>query len=471
MHGSDHRHASDGGVSPRRVVHGLFFFPRGGSAQVTRALCTALPALGWRSTLACGSRGSPGGLGHARTFFGEAVASTVEYGLPPGLVQPSYEPHPHEPDPVFCELDEASFERLVDAWISALRRADAGGAEVLHLHHLTPINEAAARAFPGVPAICHLHGTELGMVRAAVETPERWPYAEAWMGRMARWARGCDRLVLPGTDTEDAASILGVPVERVVSIPNGIDTRVFERRPLAGANRLAHWRAWLVEQPQGWDESGRPGSVAYDVDDLAPFVDGGAVLVFVGRFTEVKRLPLLLQAYARARRSFERRSPLVLIGGYPGEYEGAHPLQVVREAAIPDVFLAGWHALEEIADALNAADVLVLPSAQEAFGLPLAEAMSCGLPVIATDSPGARTIVEDGQNGWLVPADDEEALSRTLVEAVNDPAERRRRGERAYAEGRGRYAWPRIAERFVALYEEVARPASQGGEVEAASRR
>ena len=50
------------------------------------------------------------------------------------------------------------------------------------------------------------------------------------------------------------------------------------------------------------------------------------MLLYVGRFTEVKRVPLLIEAYARARERFARRAPLVLLGGFPGEWEGEHPL-------------------------------------------------------------------------------------------------------------------------------------------------
>ena len=72
--------------------------------------------------------------------------------------------------------------------------------------------------------------------------------------------------------------------------------------------------------------------------------------------------------------------------------------------------------------------------------------MACGLPVDRRSTPtGPAEIVDDGETGWLVPPDDEEALADALVEAVNDGGERRRRGERAYEEARARYAWPALA--------------------------
>ena len=154
------------------------------------------------------------------------------------------------------------------------------------------------------------------------------------------------------------------------------------------------------------------------------------MLLYVGRYTAVKRIPLLIRAHARARARFARRAPLVLLGGFPGEWEGEHPLDAIaRETGDPDVFLAGWRGHEDLPDGLNAADLLVLPSVREQFGAVLVEAMACGLPVIAVDAHGPAEIVDAGETGWLVPPDDEEAMVEALVEAVNGDAERRRRGD------------------------------------------
>jgi glycosyltransferase involved in cell wall biosynthesis len=81
--------------------------------------------------------------------------------------------------------------------------------------------------------------------------------------------------------------------------------------------------------------------------------------------------------------------------------------------------------------------------------------MACGLPCVAVDAHGPATIVDDGSTGWLVPPDDEDAMVEALVEVVNDPAERRRRGEAAYRVARERYSWPALVEKLAAVYEEV----------------
>jgi glycosyltransferase involved in cell wall biosynthesis len=447
-----------------RVVSALFFFPRGGSAQVARALARALPAAGWQMTLAAGSLGRWGEPTHAASFFAGIDVHPLDYSpalafseplAAPVPFPPSYEDRPDAPDRVFAAVDDAAHERLVAAWFEVLARAGADSADVLHLHHLTPANEAAGRGFPSVPALGQLHGTELALLRM-IEAggPPGWHYAQDWRRRLRAWARRCAVLVVPPGAEADASLLLGLERSKLYGIPSGVELESFSRRPLEGEERLAFWRRWLVEQPRGWDESGRPGSIAYADEELAPFRAGGPVFLYVGRYTAVKRLPLLISAHARAVERLGRPAPLVLVGGHPGEWEGEHPLAAARRTGNHQVFLAGWHPHEELPQALNAADALVLPSVAEAFGLVLVEAMACGLPVIACRAHGPAAIVADGRTGWLVPPDDEGALADVLVTAASNPEERRVYGSRARTESR-RYAWPEIARRFAALYEEL----------------
>jgi glycosyltransferase involved in cell wall biosynthesis len=371
-------------------------------------------------------------------------------------MHPSFEDREDAPDKVFAKVDDETYEHLVEAWEGHLKAAGAADADIIHLNHLTPMNEAAERAFPDVPRVGHLHGTELLMLRDIEQDPDRWPYGPAWAERMKRWARTCERLLVLSTDAvKRVPDLLGVDPEKVVWAPNGFDPDLFDRRPIEGEERRALWRRWLVDEPRGWDpETRKPGSVAYTEADLAPFGEG-PVLIYVGRYTEVKRIPLLIRAYARARERFEQRAPLVLIGGYPGEWEGEHPLDVMRETGAQDVFLAGWRSHDELGKALNASDVVVLPSVHEQFGQVIVEGMACGLPAIAVDAHGPATIIDDPGDGWLVPPDDEDAMVEALVQAVNDPQERRRRGDAAYDVARGRYSWPALAKDVAAVYDQI----------------
>ena len=71
------------------------------------------------------------------------------------------------------------------------------------------------------------------------------------------------------------------------------------------------------------------------------------------------------------------------------EWEEEHPLEVIRETGVNDVFLAGWRGHKDLPHGLNAADVVVLPSVHEQFGQVLVEGMACGLPVIAVNAHGS----------------------------------------------------------------------------------
>ena len=89
---------------------------------------------------------------------------------------------------------------------------------------------------------------------------------------------------------------------------------------------------------------------------------------------------------------------MVLLGGYPGEWEGEHPAAVIRGTGVEDVFLAGWRGHEDLPDGLNAADLTVLASVHEQFGQVIVEGMACGLPAIAVDAHGPATIVDAGED-------------------------------------------------------------------------
>ena len=450
---------------------GLAFFPRGGSAHVARNLAAGLGGAGWDVTIVSGSLARPGEPGDAREFYAgldvRPVDMTRALEAPDPMradppMHPSYEDRPGAPDRVLASLDDGEYERQVAAWARALRSVDAASADVLHLHHLTPIHEAAGRVAPGVPIVGHLHGTELLMLEAIEADPGRWTHAAAWVARMRAWARACERvIVLTETQVTRVEQLLGLDADRCVLVPNGFDPEAF--RP-GRSDHVGHWRRHLVDEPHGWAPGEGAGSVAYTEADLDAFADAdGAtpVLLYVGRFTEVKRLPLLIEAYARAQPGMARRAPLVIVGGFPGEWEGEHPLDAIRRVGARDVFLAGWHGHDELPAFLAASDVVVLPSVREQFGQVLVEGMACGLPSIAVDAFGPAGIVTHGETGWLVEPDDVVSLANALVHAVNCPAERERRGERAAAEAAARYAWPALAAEVATVYD-AARGAETG---------
>jgi glycosyltransferase involved in cell wall biosynthesis len=446
-----------------RVVMGLMFYPRGGSAQVTRSLARLLPDHGWDVTLVSSSVTGLGHLGDAQQFFAgldiRSLDCTAALTAPDPLLadpplHPSYEDRPGAPDRVFAAVDEATYAHQVRAWARALEAADAASADLLHLHHLTPLNAAAALVAPNVPIVGHLHGTELLMLAAISHgAPEGWTHAAAWADGMRHWASACSLIIVPSpTLIPSAQGLLGVSADRFVYLPNGVDAERFGRREV---DRQAIWRRLLVDDPRGWAPGEPPGSVRYTHEDLGPFASA-PILLYVGRFTALKCLGRLIAAYARARSAFMVPAPLVLVGGFPGEWEDEHPLETIARTGARGVFLAGWHGHDELPGIFAAADVIVLPSAHEPFGQVLVEGMACGLPAIAVNAGGPSDIIEDGCTGWLVPSDDEAALAAALVHAVNDHAERCRRGDAAYSAMRARFGWPARVAQLATIYERIA---------------
>src|SRR5689334_14790385 len=137
----------------KRVLMGLQFFPRGGSAHVARNLARNLPAVGWEPTIVSGSLSIPGRPGDARDFYRgldvRPFDMTAALDSPDPMraewpLHASYEDRPGAADRVFASLDDETFEHQARAWARALEAAGAAECDVLHLHHLTPLNAAAA---------------------------------------------------------------------------------------------------------------------------------------------------------------------------------------------------------------------------------------------------------------------------------------------------------------------------------------
>ncbi len=444
---------------------GVWFYPRGGSAHSARALARQLGSDGVAVTLLSGSRTDLGPAADAGAFYEGLDVRPVDFtpalrsprpqgeGGGPGTapIHGSYEDRPGAEDAVLASLDDEAFERHVEAWTAELETATAEACpDLLYLHHLTPLNEAAARALPGVPIVGHVHGTELLMLEA-IEADAGWPHGEVWAERLRRWAAACARIVVNDPrGRERAARLLELEPERFAVIPNGFEPS-FSPAPV---DRRAVWRRTLVEEPRGWRPGEEAGSVAYSEAELAPLE--GTVCVYVGRFTAVKRLPLLIEAFAAARERGGRPAALVLVGGHPAEWEGEHPAETIARLGAEGVFLAGWHSHAELPQLLRAADLLVHASPREQFGQSLVEAMACGIPVVAVDRGGPASIVDDPETGWLVEPEDAEALAAAISEAIADPDERRRRGRRSRAEASANYSWQHVGRQIEAVLREAA---------------
>lgn len=461
------------------AVMGFYFFPRGGSAQVARYLCRALGGSRWAPTLFTGSIGTPADSSNAHQFFSGIRCESLDYSpawsdwsrgadaMAASVPMPaSYEDKGGVPDRIFFDLDDTAFDRQVTSWTRFFAEHATIRPSMVHLHHLTPMHEAVRALWPGVPVITHLHGTELKMLASVrdgttSDGPGRWE--REWVERMRRWAGDSDRVVVGAAHDEQLVQrLLPVDRARITTIANGVDTEVFSPRSRNPAERLALWKRCLVDDPRGWRPGCAEGSILYHVDDLSAFTDHNGqpapVVLFAGRFMQFKRLQLLIEAHHAMRSTTTCRSVLVVVGGFPGEWEGEHPYDTVRRLGAEDVFFAGWRDHNDLADIHNCSDVFAAPSVDEPFGLVYLEAMAAGLPPIATSTGGPLSFINvdpDRPTGWLVSPDDVGATTRALAEAVSDCTERIDRGRRAARFVRQQYSWATSAEAFARLYCEV----------------
>jgi D-inositol-3-phosphate glycosyltransferase len=117
------------------------------------------------------------------------------------------------------------------------------------------------------------------------------------------------------------------------------------------------------------------------------------------------------------------------------------------------VFL-GKRAQDTLPYYYSAADVLVMPSHYESFGMVALEAMACGTPVIASQVGGLAYLVKDGETGYHVPDQDPEALCEKLLILLNDAQQREAMGLRAAQYARD-YAWANIAGQILEVYKSL----------------
>jgi glycosyltransferase involved in cell wall biosynthesis len=153
----------------------------------------------------------------------------------------------------------------------------------------------------------------------------------------------------------------------------------------------------------------------------------------------------------------------VLAGGPAGWDAADLPRQWLPPECLPfadRIHFTGWLATQEVDEWYRRADIQVIPSRYEPFGMVVLEGMLHGLPIIATSVGGPSAILEDGRTGLLIPPFNPEALAGALLRLLRCPDLRRRLGTEAAAEVRGIWLWTQVAEKMRAVYlEAVARKA------------
>ncbi|MCE9547626.1 MAG: glycosyltransferase family 4 protein [Planctomycetia bacterium] len=247
--------------------------------------------------------------------------------------------------------------------------------------------------------------------------------------RIARQCHGADAIVAPSIAIRDELLAAGYPPQRVHLIPNGVEIPPEPDDP-AAARRLA--RTILAEAN----------------DDLV-LPPGARLAVYAGRLHAAKGLTELVTAWQTVAQR-DRNAWLWLFG--EGPLEDALAEQIRTAGLGGRVRLAG--VFDEVGDVLRAADLFVLPSHEEGLSLSLLEAMASGVPVVATDIPGNRQLVEDGTHGLLVPVQDATSLAAGIDRVLSDPAAATRA-----AAGRERvrkhFSLDKMAREHVALFERL----------------
>lgn len=188
------------------------------------------------------------------------------------------------------------------------------------------------------------------------------------------------------------------------------------------------------------------------------------MLLFVGRIEPLKGIDTLIRAIAHMRRTgVTDQYPhyLAIIGGDPGVDASAMNSEMARlqalcaEMGLQDmVIFLGKRSQSSLPYYYSAADVLIMPSYYESFGMVALEAMACGTPVVASQVGGLAFLIQDGITGFVVPGGDHLALSDRLTQLLSQPDLRRRLGEQAAAYAQ-EYSWENITSRILELYHEV----------------
>ena len=189
------------------------------------------------------------------------------------------------------------------------------------------------------------------------------------------------------------------------------------------------------------------------------------MILFVGRIEPLKGVDTLIKAMSCLDMSLTNREqpvPLAIIGGEPDVDPNDMSEEMTRLQKMCDdlcmgnmVLFLGKRAQDTLPYYYSAAEVLVMPSLYESFGMVALEAMACGTPVIASEVGGLGYLVQDGVTGYTIPDSDPGMLCEKLSKLLGDNDLRSAMGKRA-ADYAKEYAWEKITSAIVKVYEEVA---------------
>ncbi len=319
--------------------------------------------------------------------------------------------------------------------VGALRSlVPAGSFDVVHAH--TPAAATIARLAAGrldVRLLYTMHGSLWGTASPGWQRA-LFTALERRLGRRTH----CVFTVNP-EDAADCVARAGVPERSVRLLP-------------AGGAGVAPEFFVSEEEASGLRRAMRE-RLGLGADD--------PVVVYVGRTAAAKGMGTLARAFACLASHADAARLLVVGGALEGErgvYSKERFLAEVGEQAAERVVWEGFR--ERVPPFIAAADLLVLPSRREGFGMTLAEAAAVGRPVVAAETRGARAVVEPGVTGLLVPVDDAGALADALNQLLCDKARASRMGAAARERAVKHFTRESVLAAYLEVYEAMERSVS-----------
>lgn len=283
------------------------------------------------------------------------------------------------------------------------------------------------RAFPGLPSVVTVHDLHPLRVLAEGTRGVRGFVRDRLLRWVLQWVERADRLIVSTRYTaREVERFLEVPPDRIRVIPYGVDAHFFQRPAEAVvAARRAGWRTALAR-------AAAPPHVLLHVGSCHPRKNVESAITALGMLRGAGLDAVLVQlggTFGPSHREAMRASGMTD--------------HVVQESPVSE---------EALVAAYCAADVLVMPSTFEGYGLPVVEAMAAGLPVVASGAGGLREVVGDA--GLVTGAVDAAPLAEVLADLLVKPEQR----AGLVARGRERAAaltWEQAVERTRAVYAEV----------------
>ncbi len=376
------------------------------------------------SPLATPGAGSAGGMS---VFLRSMAQALARAGVQVDVYAASHGPCPASSDPGPLRLTHVGTEGAPDFADDLLAAVKEAGTDytLVHSHYWTSAEPGLRLAERlGVPHVFTGHTIAVVKERAGGA-----PEPDARKRAEADAIRRSDAVVtFTGEESASLSELFGLAPERAYAVPMGVDLELF--RPHARAEA----RAMLGI---GRDER---------------------VLLSVGRIEPFKGTDVLVRAVAL----MQERVRMLVVGGREDEHGVAWLRNEARANGVS--ILLDWRAAVPQSDLpayYAAADVCVVPSLHEMFGLVALEAMACGTPVVASDAGGLRELVRHSETGLLCKPGDAAALAEALDTLLGDASLAERMGVRGAFRAE-RFSWDASAARLAAVYEQVASAGPDG---------